>query len=131
MTAKYLKNESRKYLLRILGLTLLYSATLVLSLRWLQHNPPAPWKYPIAVLPVLPALFIPVAVVYFFRVMDEMQKRIQLEGLAFGFVATAVLSLTYGFLGNAGLPQPNWIWVWPVMAACWAAGLALAYRRYR
>jgi hypothetical protein len=131
MTEVSLKNESRKYLARILGATLLYTVALILSIRWLQHNPPAPWKYPIAVLPVVPALFIPIAVAHFFRVMDEMQKRIQLEGLAFGFVATAVLTLTCGFLGNAGLAQPNWIWVWPVMGACWALGLAFARRRYR
>jgi hypothetical protein len=89
------------------------------------------WKYPIAVLPVLPALVIPVAAAYFFRTIDELQRKIQLEGLAFGFIAAAVLTLTYGFLGNAGLPQPNWVWVWPVMGACWAVGLALARGRYR
>jgi hypothetical protein len=116
---------------RILGATLLYAAALVLSIRWLQHNPPAPWKYPIAILPVLPALLIPVAAAHFFRVMDEMQRRIQLEGLAFSSVATAVLTLTYGFLGNAGLPQLSWVWVWPVMGVCWAVGLALARRRYQ
>ena len=131
MTDECLKHESRKYQVRILCLMLLYTATLFLSIRWLLHNPPAPWKYPIAALPVLPALFIPVAVAHFFRVMDEMQRRIQLEGLAFGFVATAMLTLTYGFLGNAGLAQPNWVWVWPVMAAFWVIGLVIAHRRYR
>ena len=131
MTEKWLKNESRKYLARILGSTILYAAALVLSIRWLQHNPPAPWKYPIAALPVLPALFIPLTVAHFFRQIDELQRQIQLEGLAVGFVATAILTLTCGFLGNAGLPQPNWVWIWPVMGTCWAVGLALARRRYR
>jgi hypothetical protein len=131
MTEAHLNLESRKYLVRILGATLLYAAALVLSIRWLQHNPPAPWKYPIAILPVLPALLIPVAAAHFFRVMDEMQRRIQLEGLAFSSIATAVLTLTYGFLGNAGLPQLSWVWVWPVMGVCWAVGLALARRRYQ
>ena len=71
-------------------------------------------------------MFIP-----FFRELDELQRRIQLEGLAFGFTATAVLTLSYGFLQNAGLPQVNWVWVWPVMGACWSLGLAIARRRYR
>jgi len=129
--AERMSRESRKYQVRILGATLLYAAALILSIRWLQHNPPAPWKYLIAVLPVLPALAIPFAAARFFAAIDELQRRIQFEGLAFGFVSAAVLTLTCGFLGNAGLPQPNWVWVWPVMGACWAVGLALAYRRYR
>ena len=56
MTETWLKTESRKYLARILGATILYAAALVLSIRWLQHNPPSPLRYPIAVLPVMPAL---------------------------------------------------------------------------
>jgi hypothetical protein len=131
MTEEYQGSESRKYLVRILGATLVYAAALVLSIRWLQDNPPTVWKYPIAVLPVLPALVIPIAAAHFFRTIDELQRKIQLEGLAFGFIAAAVVTLTYGFLGNAGLPQPNWVWVWPVMGACWVVGLALARRRYR
>jgi len=125
------KNGSPKYLARILGATALYGAAVFVSLRLLRHEPPAMWRYPIAVLPVLPALLIPAAALKFFREMDEMQRRIQLEGLAFGFVAAAVLTLTCGFLGNAGLPQPNWIWVWPVMGVCWSLGLVLARRRYK
>jgi hypothetical protein len=98
---------------------------------WLHRNPEAPWKYAIAVLPVLPALWIPLAVVRLFREVDELQKQIQLEGLAFGFAAAAVLTFTYGFLQNAGLPDVSWIWVWPVMAVCWLVGLTAAKRRYR
>ncbi len=62
---------------------------------------------------------IPAAAAHFFQTIDELQRKIQLEGLAFGFVAAAVLTLTYGCLGNAGLPQPNWVWVWPFVGPCW------------
>ncbi len=130
MTETTTKNAGRQYMARIVGSTVVYAIAVVVSIRGLQHNSTAPWKYGLALLPVFPALFIPVAVVDFFRKMDEMQQRIQLEALAFGFTAAAVLTLSYGFLQNAGLPAVNWIWVWPVMGVCWALGLAVAKRRY-
>src|SRR3954453_8550329 len=109
----------------------LYALALVLSLTWLKAGVEGPWKYAIAVLPVLPALGIPFAVVRYCQAMDELQLRIQLEALAFGFASTALATFTYGFLQNAGLPDVSWVWVWPVMAACWMVGQLVVRRRYR
>lgn len=123
---------ARRYHLGILTASALYAVALVISVYLLKHyNPAAPQKYLVAILPVLPALWIPAVVLRLFRELDELQRRIQLEGLAFGFTATAVLTLSYGFLQNAGLPQVNWVWVWPVMGVCWSLGLAISRRRYR
>src|SRR5262245_9904943 len=83
----------------------LYAIVLVLSLSLLKAGVEGAWKYVVAVLPVLPALGIPLAVVSYCRAMDELQLRIQLESLAFGFALTAVATFTYGFLQNAGLPD--------------------------
>lgn len=124
-------SANRKYAWHIVGLSLLYAVFLVISVNWLQRtNPGAPWKYAIAIFPVLPSLLIPVVVARSIREMDELQRKIEFEGLAFGFCATAVLSLGYGFLGNAGVPQLNWIWVWVLMMFCWGFGGMLARRRY-
>ena len=109
----------------------LYTVALVVSLTWLQAGVKGPWKYAIAVLPVLPALGVPFAVVRYCQAMDELQRRIQLESLAFGFAAAAGATFTYGFLQNAGLPDVSWVWVWPVMAMCWIVGQLVARRRYR
>jgi hypothetical protein len=125
------KAASRRYVINVLVAMSLYVVALVVSLCWLHHNPEAPWKFIIAAIPVLPILWIPVAVVRLFRELDELQKQVQLEALAFGFAGAAALTLTYGFLQNAGLPDLSWIWVWPVMAICWIVGLAVARRRYR
>ncbi len=125
------QGPAKKYRAGIFGATTVYAVAVLASVRWLQHNPSAPWKYGIAVLPVLPALFVPLAAVRLFREMDELQRQIQLEGLAFGFICAAVLTLTYGFLQNAGMPEVSWIWVWPVMGICWIIGLVAARRRYR
>ena len=120
-----------RYAVTMLVSLALYVVALVASLIWLKAGVEGPWKYAIAVLPVLPALGVPLAVIRFCRAMDELQLRIQLESLAFAFVSTAITTLTYGFLQNAGLPNLSWVWVWPVMATCWIAGLLVARRRYR
>jgi len=109
----------------------LYAIALVVSLTLLKAGVEGPWKYAIAVLPVLPALGIPFAVVRNCQAMDELQLRIQLEALAFGFASTAIATFTYGFLQNAGLPEVSWVWVWPVMAGCWMVGQLVVRRRYR
>ncbi len=109
----------------------LYTGALVVSLTCLKAGAEGPWKYVIAVLPVLPALGVPFAVVRQCQAMDELQLRIQLESLAFGFALAAIATFTYGFLQNAGLPEVSWVWVWPVMAMCWLVGQLAARRRYR
>jgi hypothetical protein len=80
---------------------------------------------------VLPALALLLAFVRFFRQMDELQRRIQLESFAFAFGASALATFAYGFLEGAGFPHLNWTFVWPVMGASWILGQALARRRYR
>jgi hypothetical protein len=125
------KAVSRKYVVRILIVVATYLALGYGSVHWLQRHPPAPGRYLIAVLPVVPMLVIPVFVVQVLRNLDELQRRIQLESLGFSFAATALISLTYGFLENAGLPHLSWILVWPLMSAFWIVGLFAARWRYR
>jgi hypothetical protein len=66
------------------------------------------------------------------RRLDEMQRQIQLEALAFAFFGTGVLGVGYGFLESAGLPRIDWgALLWPAMAGLWAVGLYFSSRRYR
>ena len=122
---------TRKYLIRMLTAMSLYVLATAISIRVIKHDPSVSWKYAWALLPMVPASFVPIAVVSLLREIDELQRKIQLEALAFGFATAAVLTMSYGFLQNAGLPELNWVWVWPVMAACWIVGLIAARWRYR
>jgi hypothetical protein len=119
------------YTLTMLISLALYAVALVVSLTWLKAGVEGPLKYAVAVLPVLPALGVPFAVVRFCQAMDELRLRIQLESLSFGFALAAIGTFTYGFLQNAGLPEVSWVWVWPVMAICWIVGGLVAQWRYR
>ena len=66
-----------------------------------------------------------------FRRMDELQRRIQFEGLALAFGATSLLTFSYGFLENVGFPQVSWVFIAPLMIALWGLGCAWAGRSYR
>ena len=91
----------------------------------------SPLRYLIAVVPVIPSAFALWAALRFFRSLDELRRRIQFEGLAFSFLATCLLTLTWGFLQNVGLPHADVFWVPPVLIMFWGLGLGIASRRYQ
>ena len=62
--------------------------------------------------------------------LDELQRQVQLGALGVTVLATALLTLTYGFLENVGAPHINVIWVWPVMGAIWGISSCIAGRYY-
>jgi len=110
---------------------LAYIVVVIGSVYLLGHAHLGHWKIPVAVTPVLPVLMILRAMMNSFRRMDELQARIYMESLAFAFASTALLTLTYGFLQNAGFPNVNWVWVWVVMGSTLMVGSQIAKRKYR
>ena len=125
-------NEATRSYVKELGTAVIaYAAVLIVSIWAINTHPRALWRYPVALLPMLPAAFALVAVVRQIGRLDELQRRIQFEALAFAFAGTALLTFSYGFVENVGFPHLNWFWVWPLMALLWMLGLALATRRYR
>src|SRR5574340_264378 len=108
-----------------------YAVLLILSILLIKANPDAWWRFPVALLPVLPTIFGVMAYLRALRAMDELQQRIQLEALAFSVGCTGSLTFTYGFLENVGFPTLSWVYIFPMLAAFWGIGLALTSRRYR
>jgi hypothetical protein len=108
-----------------------YILTLFISINLINTNNAAWWRYIIALLPMIPAVFVLRAVIRQLARMDELQRNIQLEALAFAFGATAILTFSYGFLERVGLPELSMFFVWPVMAVLWIIGLAIANRKYQ
>jgi hypothetical protein len=121
----------RRYLAEFGGAMTAYVVVLLGTAWVLNTYPEGDWRYAVAVLPVLPILLVLWAVQRAVARMDELQRRVQLEGVAFACVGTAVLTFTYGFLEGVGLPHLSWTWVLPLMFALWGVGVALAGRRYR
>ena len=110
---------------------LAYVLVVVVSVALIHRDPQSPWRYALAVAPVVPAFFALLALIRFLGRMDELQRRIQLEAIGFGFAATIMLTFTYGFLEDVGFPRLSFTWILPLMVMLWALGVGLASRRYR
>ena len=124
-------NTRRQYQVHM-GLTiLLYAILLVPSLLLTDVNPDAAWRFPVAVMPMMPFVLGIGVYVRYLRRVDELQRRIAVEALAIAFGGTAGITFGYGFLENVGLPHVNWMFVWPVMAALWIVGGMFTRWQYR
>ena len=108
-----------------------YVVVLGLVVWWLNGHPESAWRVPVALLPLVPMAYGLWNIQLHFRESDELQQRIQLEALAFGFAGTAMSLFAYGFLEMVGFPRLSVWWVWTVMGAFWIVGSFLAGARYR
>ena len=111
-----------------------YAILLVASIALLRLDAAdgAIWRAPVALMPMIPALFGVATVVGTVKREDELQQRITLEALSFAFGGTFVVTFSYGLVqAGADAPDLSWMWVWPVMAVLWIAGGLAARRRYR
>jgi hypothetical protein len=124
------KRAGRRYHLRLAAALGAYAVALVIVVVLLRVLPDSPWRFAVAVLPMVPAVFVAVAVLRYLREADELQRRIQLESLGAAFAMGSLITFGYGFLQLAGAPQVSWFAVWPVYAVCWLVASALNRRRY-
>jgi hypothetical protein len=121
------KRYKKEFSIAMLG----YAILLPVSIHLLKGDSHSPLRFLWAILPALPAPFAVWAVVRFYRGLDELNRRIHLEGLSYSFPATLLIIFAYSFLQNAGLPPVDLIYVATMMIALWGLGLGIASRRYR
>ena len=88
-------------------------------------------KWFVALAPNLIALVVLRSYLRFLRMTDELQRRIQLEGLAVGFGAGFIFGIGYLVAEGAGAPPFKAVWMILVMTAGWIVGNVFALRRYR
>jgi hypothetical protein len=122
--------NAKRYLKEFLTSMAGYTVMVPLSIRLLRGHEHSPLGYALAFLPIIPSAFALWAFLRFFRGLDELQRRIQLEAVAFSFLATCLITLTWAFQQNAGLPRFDVSWVAPLLILLWALGLGIAKRRY-
>jgi hypothetical protein len=117
----------------MVSVALLSGITAMLSSWLLKHYQfGAPLRLVVALLPVPAFVWLFIALFQGTRSLDEMMQRITLEALAFSFIGTALVVVTYGYLERAGfVPHENWSQVWPIMVGLYIIGYIIAWRRYR
>lgn len=124
------RRAARRYAIEFGAAMAAYVVTVVGTSLWLDANPDAPARLPVALLPVIPVILVVVAAVRFYQRQDELLRRRQVEALALAFVGTALTVITYGFLETVGFPRLSAWWTWGTMAILWCVGTFVSSRRY-
>ena len=102
--------------------------------RVLLERPDLPARLAVTLAPLPFFVFFLAAFVRLVRGMDELERRIQLEALALAYPAVLVLLMALGLLQLSGvaLSPADWSFrhVWQIGVVLYAAGMAVAARRY-
>jgi hypothetical protein len=128
-----MKPHLKKYLLRMLagftgyalGLVALNSFDTEHRPHWLPHN------YWLVLLPLLPLLYMATTIIRFVSDLDEMQRKIYSEAMAFSGIATGFTCFIYLFLRDMGAPEFRGEWAFYIMWAYYGIGAFFSWRRYR
>jgi uncharacterized membrane protein (DUF485 family) len=122
--------ERRKLLRPLLLPLILYIALLAVSIGWLDANPESTWRTVVALIPMLPAVFVTIGVIKAIQQLDEMQRSVLQKGAVFSFVGTLLLMLCFGLLDLAGVEPLNGSIVVLIMLLLWLVGKLWADRKY-
>ena len=101
------------------------------TIRFITAHPGDPRNPWIAAAPVAALLLVMVLAMRSLRGMDELERTMHTEAMAFAFLTSLMLISTAGFLALAGLVRLSLDWIAPAMVSCWIVGLLLALKRYR
>jgi hypothetical protein len=80
----------------------------------------------LTLIPVFPAIFVGFIVVTMIAGLDELQRKIQLNALAFSLATTVLMLFAIGLLGEDVSP----VLVLVAIAIFWAIGWVVTRRRY-
>ena len=124
--------KQRAQLIRPLLIPLiLYLGFLAIAVNWAPVMEPSTWRYIIALLPMIPGIFLAFGILRITSKIDEMERRILLEAVAFSFILTFILLLSFALLGLVGVQQPNTIMITFIMCMLLIIGKLWGNWRYR
>ena len=124
--------KQRAQLIRPLLIPLIsYIGLLAVAVSWAPNMKPSVWRYAVALLPMLPGLFLAFGILRVSAKIDEMERRILLEAVTFSFILTLILLLSFGLLGLVGVPQPSTIIIVSIMCMLLVVGKLWGNWRYR
>ena len=111
--------HGREYARRLIVAMAVYTVVLVGMIYLMGRGLEQPWKTIVALVPVIPMLYIVWLVVARSRTLDEYWQKIQLDALPFAFLGSMTVAFTFGFLEIAGLQPLSWFWMFGIMNVLW------------
>jgi len=128
-----MNREVQKRYFKEFGISMgLYVVLLIASISILTNvELPKVAQIVIALIPVIPTIFILIAVMRALRDSDELQQKIQLQAVTFSAIVTGLITFSYGFLENVGFPHFPTLFVFPLLFALWGIGAGIFSRKYR
>jgi hypothetical protein len=124
-----MKPHIKKHLLRMtVGMTGYMLGLFALNYFYKEHSPHRLW---LIVLPILPLLYVVAAIIRGVTELDEMQRRIQIEAMAFSGLATGFTCFSYLFIRDMGAPAFHAEWAFYMMWAYYWIGFFFSWRRYK
>lgn len=110
----------------------LYVVLLITSIMVLTNfKLPKTAQIVIALIPVIPTIFVVIAVMRALRDSDELQQKIQLQAVTFSAIVTGLITFSYGFLENVGFPHFPTLFVLPLVIALWGIGAGIFTGKYK
>ena len=125
-------NQAAKHYTReFIVTTIAYAVVIIVSRLILNNLETSPWRFPIALLPIIPVIYMVISFTRFLGTIDELQQKIQLQAIGFAAGTTGLLTFAYGFLEVVGFPKFSLFFVFPMMILLWGLGLSYFTRRYQ
>jgi hypothetical protein len=122
--------KGRRYQLEVLVSAAVYTATIFVSAGAIDRLVGVP-KIAVALLPMLGVAGMILAFIRYVRRVDEFQRQMFVVAGAIAGLGTAVITMAFGFLENAGVPRISMVWVWPITCVIFAVCAPIVRRRYR
>lgn len=125
--------QDRRNSRRLVLLSLAWAICLLVVTRVLKSDPgfSAPTAWAIASLPTLLSIALMLGYVSYLRQADELMRKIQMDGLAFGFGAGAIFTMGYPLFELVGAPPQDAGDVLLVLILGWMFGQVIGLWRYR
>ncbi len=128
-----MNREIQKRYFKEFGISMgLYVVLLITSIMVLTNfKLPKTAQIVIALIPVIPTIFVVIAVMRAIRDSDELQQKIQLQAVTFSAIVTGLITFSYGFLENVGFPHFPTLFVLPLVIALWGIGAGIFTGKYK
>ncbi len=109
-----------------------YVIAIIVSRNYLEaHHPANPARTLVAASPIIPVIFLFLAIVRYVLATDELMRRMIVNSLALAGGATVLLAVTYGLIEGEGFPFISAWWTYGVFMTSWIIAGYFVRRHYQ